>query len=229
MSSCRKDETPVLDIDPCGIDFNTSLHYTAIGDDYADGTIAAIDSTVGLFIKESLLSSGHELTDFNEFYVLGAEGRAVELIQEIDAQSPTCVNVMTVMIGTNDVLANTDSEIFRLGYRAILERCITIAGSGNLVTGTLLPNFSILPGLPVEAGTPEEVANRIVMYNTIIEEETEALGVNLADIGPITNSFYGGDLGYEKVEDGGDDFHPDLLAIKLWANTMTLYVSQGLD
>ena len=222
LVSCKKDEEETLVIDPCGIDFSTTIHYGAVGDEFSSGLFISADSSWSKSMEQYIIDQGFTLSAFAQ---IGGEGNtAADLLEAMDNDpNAACKNLITLMCGTHDQLNGRSESQFQQDYTELLAKVISRAGSGERVVCVTIPDYSITPGLPASAGTPEEANADIQAYNAIITSAADAQGARLADIYPISQS------AYQILYVPEDEFHPDEDHHLLWANVIAAQVYQALN
>lgn len=221
LTGCKKDSASVL-INPCGIDFETTVHYVAIGDEFSSGVHIAPSTAWPYQLVDLMHDQGHIVSEFS---FIGAEDlSSSELESSLNSSNNTdCKNLVTLMAGVHDQLEQKSLAEFRADYTSLLQKAITVAGTSDRLICLAIPDYSISPGLPASAGTPESAGQMILDYNEIIAEECETAGVHFADIYPISHS------AYQILYVEQDEFHPDEDHHSLWANLVFGVAQSILD
>lgn len=222
ISSCKKDEDETLVINPCGIDFESTVHYAAIGDEFSSGLYIAPEEAWSSRISEFIVDQGFTLSVFTQ---IGDNGdTAAELSSTLNTSSDAnCKNLITLMAGANDQMTGRTAAQFQEDFSALLARAISITGSADRVICVTIPDYSVTPGLPASAGSAEEAKADIIAFNEIIMAETELQGARLADIYPISES------AYQFLYVPEDSLHADGDQHGLWANVISAEVLQSLN
>ncbi len=218
--SCKKD-SETLQINQCGVAFEASLKYVAIGDEFNTGLFLQDDDVWPTDVQEYLSENGYAET---EITIIGEENLTTEDLSSFIQGNPDtdCKNLSTVMVGVHDLLAGLSTADFKSDYSALVDDVIGYTGSALRVTCIGLPDFSQVPGLPSSAGTAQEVKSKILSYNGAIAEVSAEKGVGFADIFPISEPSY-------PLMLTDDDFHPNADQHQLWATVVSGVVEEGLD
>jgi hypothetical protein len=179
LAGCKKDDDESLIINPCGLDFNTSISYAAIDDEFS----------ADLFLTEGESWHNNAVTHIeglgyvlNEFVMVGANGdKTNDVLSAWNAAGvKNCKNLATIMEGSHDLLAGTSAAQFKTDYHALVSSVALSITDLSLITCVTLPDYSSAPGLPSATGTTEQVLQRISAYNTVIQEVADELGVQIA-------------------------------------------------
>jgi lysophospholipase L1-like esterase len=219
-SSCKK-EDETFSVNQCGIDFNTSIKYLALGDEFNTGFLLQANEAWPNEVREYLTENGYPET---ELTIIGEEGlTSSDLKVYFGSNSNTqCKNLTTVMVGVHDLLEGHSVAQFTSDYSELIDDVLAHIGSAQRMTCVCLPDFSQAPGMPSSAGTPEEAKAQIQAYNTAISEICTEKGVGFADIFPISQAAYSMTL-------AEDDFHANAAQHLLWANVISGIVEEGLE
>ena len=220
LSACKKDKE-TFTVNPCGIDFNTTVKYMAVGDEFCTGFSLQANEAWPNKVRAYLIDNGYPET---ELAIIGENGLdSPSLNAFITGNTSTdCKNLSTVMVGVYDLLAGRTASEFKTDYSALVSEVIGLTGFATHVTCVALPDFSQAPGLPVSAGTPTEAKANIEAYNVAIAEVSTELGVGFGDVYPISEPSYSGML-------TADDFHANADQHFLWANVISGVVEDGLE
>lgn len=220
ISSCEKDKE-TFEVNPCGVAFETTIKYLAIGDEFNTGLFLQNGEAWPNEVKEYLIDNGYPDIELS---IIGEEGlTTTELSLFLNGNSDTdCKNLSTIMIGVHDLLQGHSTADFISDYSSLVESVIAFTNSTQRVTCVGIPDFSQAPGLPASAGTPQEVKAKIQSYNAAIAELSIEKGVGFANIFPIS------EVSYEFML-AEDDFHPSAPQHLLWANVVAGEVENGLD
>jgi lysophospholipase L1-like esterase len=221
VTACKKDNDNNLNINPCGIDFNTTLHYVAIGDGFCSGLYLDATEAWPSIVVTRLEDQGFQVTDFSVFGAVDATSQ--DLNAQVNTNNPTCKNVATIMVGAQDQFEGRSLDEFRADYRSLINKAVALTGSVDRVTCVTLPNYSSAPGLPSSAGTTEMAEAKLMAMNAIISEETDMAGVNLANIFPISGSLYANANAYTPE----DELHADADQQLAWAEIIAFVIQSN--
>jgi hypothetical protein len=222
LSACKKDKAEPLIINPCGIDFGTTLHYVAIGDGFGSGQYLDQSDAWPSKLVDRLDTLGYEVTDFSFFG--GVEMTSAEMLTSLNAAGINCKNVATILVGAEDHFTGRTLEEFRADYRALIARVKTLVSDPDRVTCVSLPDYSSTPGRPPGLGTEAEVEAHIMAMNEIILDEAVMAGVNFANIFPISQSAYEGLNAYVPQ----DQLHATAFHNELWAEIIVAVLEANL-
>lgn len=220
LSACKK-EDETFTVNPCGIDFNTTVKYMAVGDEFCTGFSLASNEAWPNAVRAYLISNGYPEA---QLAILGQNGLDSPGLQSfITGNSSTdCKNLSTLMVGVHDLIGGKSVFDFKSDYTALVSKVIALTGEAAYVTCVALPDFSQAPGLPTEAGTPTEVKAIIEAYNSAIAEVATEKEVGFADIYPISEVAYSSML-------AADEFHANGDQHLLWSNVISGVVETGLE
>lgn len=221
IAACKKDDKKELIINPCGIDFNTTLHFVAIGDGFSSGIYLEPTEAWPSIVVGRLEDQGYQVTDFSVFGAVDASSQ--DLNAGLNSNNPTCKNVATIMVGAQDHFEGRSLEEFRADYRSLITKAVTLTGNTHRVTCVTLPNYSSAPGLPASAGTEAQAETTLMAMNSIIAEETGLAGVNLADIFPISGALYENAGAYTPE----DELHADADQQLAWAEIIAFVIESN--
>jgi len=223
LGACKKEKQTIV-VNPCGIDFESTFHFAAIGSDFIAGPSQSPDSTLSYFIEDHLNDVNIEFEE--NYLVANPLSTTSDLVEDLATDVPECVNLVVVISGPEDVLAATGSAAFRLEYRQLLEAAIEKAGASNRVFTSEIPDFHLAPA--IEPGQAGEIAGRIGVYNQIIIEEAGLQEVNVADV-ELADAIYGAGLGHDPSVEGGNDLNPSELLLRGWGGRIALSISSVVN
>lgn len=114
--------------------------------------------------------------DFNVLNCAVSGNTAIDLLRHLDEKMPVILSqkpdIVSLLIGTNDIKNNTSPENYRMALRLILLKCRLIAGCNHIVLLHIPPLANGMK-YPYHAGM-----NRLIdSFNLIIEEEARRLGI----------------------------------------------------
>ena len=220
LSGCKKDEE-TFTINPCGVDFNTTVKYMAVGDEFCTGFSLQANEAWPNKVRAYLIDNGYPEAQLAIIGQNGLDSPGLNAFITGNANTD-CQNLSTVMVGVHDLLAGRTPSEFKTDFSALISKVIDLTGSTAHVTCVTLPDFSQAPGLPVSAGTPAEAKVKIEAYNVAIAEVSTELGVGFADVYPISEPSYSDMLTADEFHANGDQHF-------LWANVISGIVEDGLE
>ncbi len=220
VSSCKK-EKETFTLNPCGVDFDATLKYLAVGDEFNTGLSLQANEAWPNEVREYLTENGYPEA---ELTIIGEEGLTSSGLEVFlgNNSNTACTNLSTLMVGVHDLIEGRSTAEFKADYSTLIDEALAFTGSPQRVTCVCLPDFSQAPGMPSSAGTPEEAKAKIQAYNTAIAEVCTEKGVGFANIFPISEASY-----FMTLTD--DDFHANASQHLLWANVISGAIEDGLD
>ncbi|NNC82443.1 MAG: hypothetical protein HKN79_02620 [Flavobacteriales bacterium] len=222
LFACKKESAETLIIDPCGIDYATTVHYGAVGDEFSSGLYIHSDSAWTDQIAEYIESQGHVVSAYEQIGEYGDLTSALSMHMELEAEAK-CKNLITLMCGAHDHWSGRTSAEFQTDFAALLIKAISRTDDPSKVICVTLPDYSSTPGLPTSAGSPEEAQAMIEAYNQVIISEAQSRGARIADIYPISQS------AYQFLYVPEDSLHASADQHAIWANVIAEQVAEALD
>lgn len=155
------------------------IRYVALGDSYTIGTSVAererwpdqlVARLPALELVANLGVNGFTARDVIE----------VELPQ-LDALRP---ELITVLVGVNDVVQGVPPETYRQNVVRILDAAVDRVGAARVLVVTT-PDYTVTPS-GADYGDPAQAAAGIRANNTIITEVARGLGIQVVDIHDIS-------------------------------------------
>ena len=162
-----------------------SIRYLALGDSYTIGTGLADEAQnfPSLLARKLTEETGIDVTLVN----LGVNGyTTADLIrEELPVARSTRPELVTVLIGANDIVQGSDGAAYRSRLTQIYEAVKSIGVPVERVVAISIPDFSPLPGA-APFGSPAHLRARIDAFNDIAEVEAASRGFFYADITTIS-------------------------------------------
>jgi acyl-CoA thioesterase-1 len=179
-----------------------SIRYVALGDSYTIGT--GLDEEAqnfpSLLAKRLKEETGIDVALVN----LGVNGyTTTDLIrEELPVARGLRPQLVTILIGANDVVQGSDEASYRARLKQIYEAVTQLGPPAERVLAISVPDFSPLPGA-APFGSPSELRERIDAFNNVARSEAGSRGFQYADITAITREA-------KKSDDwlAGDALHP---------------------
>jgi acyl-CoA thioesterase I len=169
-----------------------SIRYVALGDSYTIGTGLEDESQnfPSLLAKRLTKETGLDVALVN----LGVNGyTTTDLIrEELPVAGRLRPEVVTVLIGANDVVQRSSEAAYRTRLAEIYDAVARLAPPATNVVSVSTPDFSALPGA-APFGTASELRTRIDAFNRIAQSEAVARGFHYADISVISRENRGQD------------------------------------
>ena len=183
------------------------MRYLALGDSFTIGTGTTPDRSFPAVLVSLWWDQGREC-DLRNPAVNGYT--TDDLIREelplVESYSP---DLITVLIGANDIVAGVREERYRTQLRRIHDRLR--AGAPDATRYALpQPDWSLVP-MGARFGDPARLARTIERFNQIAQEEAERASAMYIDIFPLMR---------EQMRKGmtaPDGLHPSVEAYAEWA------------
>lgn len=195
----------------CGAPAGASIHYLALGDSYTIGTGAgAAGSFPARLARKLEEASGQRVAVTN----LGVNGyTARDLIEaELPRARRARPDLVTVLIGANDIVRGEDERVYRDALREIYNAVRELALPAERVRVISIPDFSVVPA-GRSFGAPAQLRQRIDAFNRIAQEEAGAFGFAYIDISAVSR---------EGIARGDwvafDGLHPAPAQYQAWAD-----------
>ena len=157
----------------------TSIRYVALGDSYTIGTSVAVPQRW----PDQLAAQVPELELVANLGVNGftsADLIAVELPQ-LAALQP---DLVSVLIGVNDVVQGVPEATYRRNVTSILDEVVQLVGANRVLVVTT-PDYTVTPA-GADYGDPTAMAAGIRANNAVITELATARGIAVVDIYDIS-------------------------------------------
>lgn len=155
------------------------LRYVALGDSYTIGT--SVGETERF--PSQLVATLPQLDLVANLGVNGFTSR--DLIEvELPRLPGLRPDVVTVLIGVNDVVQGVPAEVYRANVVRILDALIEHVGAGRIVAVTI-PDYTVTPA-GADYGDPAKQSAGIQRNNAIMTELATARGIVVVDIFDIS-------------------------------------------
>ena len=169
-----------------------SVRYVALGDSYTIGTgIADVaKSFPSLLAKKLTEETGIDVALVN----LGVNGytTADVIREELPVARGLRPEIVTILIGANDVVQGADQATYRARLNQIYEAVKQLGLTPERVLTVSIPDFSALPGA-AGFGSASELRARIDAFNRIAQSEATSRGFQYVDITTISREDNHGD------------------------------------
>ncbi|HET6905397.1 MAG TPA: SGNH/GDSL hydrolase family protein [Rhodanobacteraceae bacterium] len=121
-------------------------------------------------------------------------------------------DLVSLLIGVNNQYRNRALGEYRVQFRALLERAVSLAGGdARHVVVVSIPDWGVTPFARGEGRDPRQVAAQIDAFNATAREEADAMRAHFVD---ITGSSRAPDVRGLLV---GDGLHPSAAQYTRWA------------
>jgi lysophospholipase L1-like esterase len=193
-----------------------SIRYLALGDSYTIGTgLADVAQNFPSILARKLTEeTGIDVALVN----LGVNGYTTEdlIREELPVARRARPEIVTILIGANDVVRGADEATYRVRLSQINEAIEQLGLPAARVLAISIPDFSALPGA-APFGSSGDLRARIDAFNRVAGNEAGSRGFEYADITAISRENNHGD-GWLAT----DGLHPGpaqhrVIADHLWA------------
>ena len=180
-----------------------TLRYLALGDSYTIGTGASSNEDAWPSIIASRL--GAELTNpaVNGYTTLDLIRYELPLFGKLEP------DLVTVLIGVNDLVQGRTSRAYRASLRTIYD-----AVKSSRVVAVSIPTWSFVPAA-AQFGGAERVDLLTQEFNEVAREESDARGFPWVDLGPASISGIGTEAWI-----ASDQLHPGDAQYAAWAEVI---------
>ncbi len=188
------------------------LRYVALGDSYTIGTSVAAAERFPEQLVGTLGASGPTLDLVAN---LGVNGyTSDDLIRdELPALGELRPDVVTVLIGVNDVVQGVPADTYEANVVTILDTLLGRLPAGRIVT-VAIPDYTVTPS-GADFGDPRQQHDGIVANNAVMERLSGERGIAFVDIFDI--SLRAADDRSLVADDG---LHPSGAQYRLWVERL---------
>jgi lysophospholipase L1-like esterase len=193
------------------------MRYLALGDSFTIGTGTTPDRSFPAVLVNRWWDEGREC-DLRNPAVNGytTEDLIREELPLVESYQP---DLVTILIGANDIVAGVPEQRYRAQLRRIHER-VRVGAPAAARFGLPQPDWSLTPG-GAAFGDPGRTARTIERFNQIARDEIESAGGTYVDIFPLMR---------EQMRKGmtaPDGLHPSAEAYAEWAGALLLALRQA--
>lgn len=193
--------------------------YVALGDSTVEGTGASHHSRSYAHLVYVDLARYY---DHASYYNFGKQGARIKdvLSKQLEETCAVMPDLVTISVGANDVLHNTNLRAFRRTFEQVLQTLNEQTRA--LVVVTTIPDFSFTKRIPGAA--KPAVRLRIRQYNHVIREVAAAAGATVVD------TFRESALIAKRFPEAvsNDNFHPSDFGYIFWANSLLTSIHEKL-
>ena len=191
---------------------DTPIRYLALGDSYTIGTGASGPSAnFPSRLARKLEEATGSMVDLRNPAVNGYTTTDLILreLPELERFKP---NLVTILIGVNDLVQGSDEAGYRSRLRRIYDSVTRLGLPPGRVVAISIPDFSIVPAAPA-FGRPSQLHARTDAFNAIARQEASAFGFAFLDLGEVSRAG-AGRSGW--IAD--DNLHPGDAQYAAWAD-----------
>lgn len=200
---------------------STSIQYLALGDSYTIGTGASSESRNFPSVLSRLLAqaTGREVTltnpAVNGFTTLDL------LAKELDRINGLKADVVSVLIGVNDLVQNRSAEEYKGSLTTIYDRIGAMRLAPECVASISIPNWSVVPAA-AQYGEPRLIKAVTNDFNAIARKEALERGFTWVDITGVS-TYRLGSPGWIAA----DELHPGDAQYQAWAEVIWAAVKES--
>ncbi len=193
---------------------NGTIRYLALGDSYTIGTGASDESHNYPSIIAGRLAEATggkvDLTNpaVNGFTTLDLIDNELALVQQLKP------NLVTILIGVNDLVQGRTPEQYRTSLREIYGAVANLELPAGRVLAISIPNWSIVPAAR-DFGNPARLRGLTETFNATARDEAAQRGFTWVDITPVSTSGTG-----SRGWISSDRLHPGDAQYAAWAEVI---------
>ncbi len=193
---------------------SSQIRYLALGDSYTIGTGASDESHNFPSIVSGLLSKATgvrvDVTNpaVNGFTTLDLIAKELALIDRIKP------DLLTVLIGVNDLVQNRSVDEYRASLVTIYDRIRGLALEDGRVAAIAIPNWSVAPAAQ-QFGEPQFIKAVTTAFNAAAKREALERGFTWVDVTWVS-TYRLGSPGWI----GADQLHPGDAQYAAWAEVI---------
>jgi len=197
------------------------IRYLALGDSYTIGTGASDEWHNFPSILAHLLAAASRtevtLTNpaVNGFTTLDL------IAKELDRVNGLQPDVVTVLIGVNDLVQNRSADEYRISLTTIYDRISAMHLAADCVAAISIPNWSVVPAA-AQYGEPRLIKTVTNDFNAIARKEALERGFTWVDITGVS-TYRLGSPGWIAA----DELHPGDAQYQAWAEVIWAAVKES--
>jgi lysophospholipase L1-like esterase len=188
------------------------MKYVALGDSYTIGMGASEESqNFPSHLVRKLEAGASVKVELTNPAVNGYTSE--DLVRtELDDLERVKPQLVSVLVGANDVVQGRNAESYRASLVKIYETIARLEPRPSSVLSVSMPDWSAAPAASLY-GKPQEIREQIDAFNAIAREESEKRRFTFADITELSRSHL-----QEPGWISADDLHPADAQYKAWAD-----------
>jgi acyl-CoA thioesterase I len=200
---------------------STPIQYLALGDSYTIGTGATSESCnfPSILSRELAQATGTQVTLTNP----AVNGfTTLDLIaKELDRINGLKPDVVSVLIGVNDLVQNRSAEEYKGSLTTIYDRIDAMHLAPECVASISIPNWSVVPAA-AQYGEPRLIKAVTNDFNAIARKEALERGFTWVDITGVS-TYRLGSPGWIAA----DELHPGDAQYQAWAEVIWAAVKES--
>ena len=192
---------------------NAAIRYLALGDSYTIGTGASdnahnfpsiLANQLSKAARKQVALANPAVNGYTTLDLIAKE------LNYLDGKP----DLVTVLIGVNDLVQNRSVEEYRASLRQIYDRIRGLGLPAGRVAAISIPNWSVVPAA-AQYGEPQLIKAVTYDYNTAAREEALERGFVWVDITGVS-TYRLGSPGWI----AGDQLHPGDVQYEAWAEVI---------
>lgn len=196
------------------------MRYVALGDSYTIGTSVAPGDR---WPDQLVAALGPESPSLRLVANLGVNGyTSADLIRdELPALADLDPDVVTVLIGVNDVVQGVPTPVYEANVATILDSLVARLPPDRIVT-VAIPDYTVTPS-GADYGDPIRQHDAIVSNNAIMERLSAERGIAFVDIFDLSL-----EAAWDRSLVADDGLHPSGVQYGRWVERIRLVVERLL-
>lgn len=160
-----------------------SFAYLALGDSYTIGQSVDEKDRFPVQLLDRLFPNNLENKEVKIIARTGWRTDQLQTAIDADTELKSKYDLVSLLIGVNNQYQGGDIEIYKVEFRALLEKAISLAGNDKTkVFVVSIPDYAYTPF----GNGNTAISQEIDAYNAINKEITESLNITYHDITPIS-------------------------------------------
>ena len=190
------------------------IKYLALGDSYTIGTGATSEAhNFPSILRELLAKATRRPVELTNPAVNGFTTGDL-IAKELDHLDRVRPDIISVLIGVNDLVQHVSAEEYRTSLNTIYDRIGRLQLPRGRVVGISIPNWSVVPAA-AEFGGPQLIKAMTNEYNAVAREEALSRSFSWVDITGVS-TYQMGSPGWIAA----DGLHPGDPQYKAWAEVI---------
>jgi acyl-CoA thioesterase I len=201
----------------------TEIKYLPLGDSYTIGTGTTEENSWPVLLRNHLAQTGVKITLLknparNGFSTQDLIDYELPVLEKSDA------NFVTILIGVNDWVRQTDKTTFQKNYEAIITRVQKKLGEKkNRIILISIPDFGMTPeGKNYSGG--RDISKGIMEFNAVIKDLSTKYKLPFVDVFPISQ-----EMKNDSALVAADGLHPSAKEYAEWENLIYPVAKKLLD
>ncbi len=200
---------------------STPIRYLALGDSYTIGTGASDESHNFPSILSRQLAAASRMEVVLTNPAVNGFTTLDLIAKELDGVNGLQPDVVTVLIGVNDLVQNRSADEYRGSLTTIYDRIGAMHLAADCVAAISIPNWSVVPAA-AQYGEPRLIKTVTNDFNAIARKEALERGFTWVDITGVS-TYRLGSPGWIAA----DELHPGDAQYQAWAEVIWAAVKES--